>query len=64
MDSHPSGRFFRVVASSDIRLEIKAWRDAGYAGASTRSRSPSSWWFDTEFVMRTADVVEYQDMAS
>ena len=49
---------------ANIRLEIKAWRDSGYTGASATSRSLLSWWFDTEFVMRAADVVEYQDMAS
>jgi len=38
-----------------IRSEIKAWRDAGYAGASDTSRALLRWWFDTEHLVEQAD---------
>lgn len=31
-----------------VRNEVKAWRDAGYAGATDTSRALLRWWFDTE----------------
>ena len=40
---------------ANIRLEIKAWRDADYAGASATSRSLLTWWFDTEHLIELAD---------
>jgi hypothetical protein len=30
------------------REEVKAWRDADYAGASATSRALLAWWFDTD----------------
>lgn len=38
-----------------IRTEIKAWRDAHYAGASSTSRSLLNWWFGTEHLLEQAD---------
>jgi type III restriction enzyme len=38
-----------------IREEIKAWRDANYAGASSISRSLLNWWFGTEHLLEQAD---------
>lgn len=38
-----------------IREEIKAWRDANYAGASSTSRSLLNWWFGTEHLLEQAD---------
>ena len=40
---------------ANIRKEVKAWRDAGYAGASDTSRALLSWWFDTEHLVEQAD---------
>ena len=31
-----------------VREEVKAWRDAGYAGASPTSRALLTWWFETD----------------
>ena len=38
-----------------IRVEVQAWRDAGYAGASHTSRALLHWWFNTEHVQQRAD---------
>ena len=38
-----------------VRVEVKAWRDAGYKGASETSRSLLQWWFDTEHLAEQAD---------
>lgn len=38
-----------------IREEIKAWRDANYAGASSTSRALLNWWFGTEHLLEQAD---------
>ncbi len=38
-----------------VRSEVKAWRDAGYAGASNTSRALLNWWFDTEHLVEQAD---------
>ncbi|MDP2809724.1 MAG: DEAD/DEAH box helicase family protein [Rhodocyclaceae bacterium] len=38
-----------------IREEVKAWRDAGYSGASETSRSLLNWWFGTEHLIEQAD---------
>lgn len=38
-----------------IREEIKAWRDAGYKGATETSRALLTWWFDTEHLIEQAD---------
>ncbi len=40
---------------ANIRREVKAWRDAGYAGASDTSRALLTWWFDTEHLAEQAD---------
>jgi type III restriction enzyme len=40
---------------SQIRKEIKAWRDGGYAGASPTSRALLHWWFDTDHLVEQAD---------
>jgi len=39
---------------ANIRKEVRAWRDAGYAGASATSRSLLRWWFDTEHLQEGA----------
>ena len=38
-----------------IRVEVQAWRDAGYPGASHTSRALLRWWFETEHVQHRAD---------
>jgi type III restriction enzyme len=38
-----------------IRSEVFAWRNSGYAGASTTSRSLLNWWFKTEHLVESAD---------
>jgi type III restriction enzyme len=38
-----------------IRVEVKAWRDSGYAGASDTSRALLHWWFDSEHLVEQAD---------
>jgi type III restriction enzyme len=38
-----------------IRDEVKAWRDAGYAGASDTSRALLNQWFETEHMVEEAD---------
>jgi len=38
-----------------IRVEVQAWRVAGYAGASNTSRELLRWWFETEHVQQRAD---------
>ncbi|AAZ97445.1 type III restriction-modification enzyme helicase subunit [Thiobacillus denitrificans ATCC 25259] len=38
-----------------IREEIKAWRDANYAGASGTSRALLNWWFGTGHLLEQAD---------
>ncbi len=38
-----------------LRIEVKKWRDAGYAGASQTSRALLRWWFQTEHIMEGAD---------
>ncbi len=40
---------------ANIRHEVKAWRDAGYAGASSTSRALLRWWFETEHQIEGAD---------
>ena len=40
---------------ANIRKEVKAWRDSGYAGSSATSRALLSWWFDTDHILETAD---------
>ncbi|MEO6749130.1 MAG: DEAD/DEAH box helicase family protein, partial [Casimicrobiaceae bacterium] len=39
---------------ANIRVGVKAWRDAHYAGASTTSRALLRWWFDTEHLIEDA----------
>ncbi|MDH3460590.1 MAG: hypothetical protein OEM00_06350, partial [Burkholderiaceae bacterium] len=38
-----------------IREEVKAWRDASYAGASETSRALLQWWFGTNHLVEQAD---------
>jgi len=38
-----------------IREEVRDWRDAGYAGASSTSRALLRWWFETEHLVEQAD---------
>jgi type III restriction enzyme len=38
-----------------IRVEVAAWRDAAYAGASDTSRALLNWWFETEHLVEEAD---------
>ena len=38
-----------------VREEVKAWRDAGYAGASATSRALLAWWFETDHLIEQAD---------
>jgi type III restriction enzyme len=38
-----------------IREEVKAWRDAHYAGASATSRALLTWWFDTHHMVEQLD---------
>lgn len=38
-----------------IRNEVKAWRDASYAGATLTSIALLQWWFDTEHIVPKAD---------
>jgi len=43
-----------------IREEVKAWRDANYAGASATSRALLTWWFDTDHLIDQADGAQTQ----
>ena len=38
-----------------IRDEVKAWRDARYAGASATSKALLEWWFETEHLIEQAN---------
>jgi antirestriction protein ArdC len=38
-----------------IREEVKAWRDAGYAGASATSRALLAWWFPAKYTVKSDD---------
>ncbi len=38
-----------------VRSEVKAWRDTGYAGASSTSRALLRWWFETEHLVEQSD---------
>lgn len=38
-----------------VREEVKAWRDAGYAGASATSKALLTWWFETPHTSERAD---------
>lgn len=40
---------------ANIRLGVKAWRDAGYAGASDTSRALLAWWFATDHFIEQGD---------
>jgi type III restriction enzyme len=40
---------------ANIRNEVKAWRDANYAGASATSRALLTWWFGTDHLIEQAD---------
>lgn len=38
-----------------IRIEVKAWRDSGYEGASPTSRALLNWWFERDHLLEQAD---------
>jgi type III restriction enzyme len=38
-----------------VREEVKAWRDADYAGASATSRALLAWWYETDHLIEQAD---------
>ncbi|MEP7183521.1 MAG: DEAD/DEAH box helicase family protein, partial [Betaproteobacteria bacterium] len=40
---------------ANIRREVSAWRDTGYAGASPTSVALLRWWFDTEHLVEGSD---------
>ncbi len=46
----------------ELRRQVKAWRDTGYAGATETSRSLLNWWFKTPHLLPRADgaMVEFQ----
>jgi type III restriction enzyme len=39
----------------ELRKQVKAWRDSGYAGATDTSRSLLNWWFKTPHLLPQAD---------
>lgn len=39
----------------ELRKQVKAWRDSGYAGATETSRSLLNWWFKTPHLLPQAD---------
>lgn len=43
-----------------VREEVKAWRDAGYSGASNTSRALLRWWFETAHLVEQADGTQMQ----
>ena len=43
-----------------MREEVKAWRDADYAGASATSRALLRWWFETDHLIEQADGTQSQ----
>lgn len=43
-----------------VREEVKAWRDAKYAGASATSRALLTWWFETAHTSERADGTQMQ----
>lgn len=40
---------------TNIRTEVAAWRESGYAGASDTSRALLAWWFEHEHLVEQAD---------
>jgi type III restriction enzyme len=40
---------------AQVRAEVKAWRDGGYAGASVTSAALLRWWFDAEHLVEQSD---------
>ncbi len=38
-----------------VREAVKAWRDAGYAGASATSRALLTWWFEADHLIEQSD---------
>jgi type III restriction enzyme len=40
---------------ANIRTEVAAWRESGYAGASETSRALLAWWFEHEHLVEQAD---------
>lgn len=46
---------------SELRKQVKTWRDNGYAGATDTSRSLLTWWFKTPHLLPQADTMaEFQ----
>jgi type III restriction enzyme len=45
---------------AEVRVGVKAWRDAGYAGASATSRALLRWWFETDHMIEQADGAQVQ----
>jgi type III restriction enzyme len=47
---------------SQLRRKVKEWRDSGYAGATSTSRSLLNWWFNTRHLLPQADgtMAEFQ----
>ena len=46
----------------ELRKQVKAWRDSGYAGATETSRSLLAWWFKAPHLLPKADgaMIEFQ----
>jgi len=46
----------------ELRKRVKEWRDSGYAGAKSTSKSLLNWWFNTPHLMPQADgtMTEFQ----
>jgi type III restriction enzyme len=40
---------------AQVRAEVKAWRDAGYAGASSTSTALLRWWFEVDHLIEQGD---------
>jgi type III restriction enzyme len=47
---------------SQLRRKVKEWRDSGYVGATSTSRSLLNWWFNTRHLLPQADgtMAEFQ----
>jgi type III restriction enzyme len=43
-----------------VREAVKAWRDAGYVGASATSRALLTWWFETDHLIEQSDGTQSQ----
>lgn len=45
---------------ANVREGVKAWRDAGYKGASATAKALLRWWFDTDHLIEQADGTQSQ----